>query len=1299
MRSSRTLRRVALAAIFAVAFLFQGTWALAGVTGGITGVVHDDHGAPVADASVTASSPSETTTATTDAQGHFVFLVLDPDTYTLSVHKDGYTDVSVAGNTVQADQTQQVVLIVPRLTTIAHIHSNAASLVKPGVGGDLYNVTPAQQQADTALGGGGNLESAYSAISSVPGLTVGTGGMGWNQSVVIHGQNPFTTGFEYDGVPVDRAFDQYNTSTESSLGLQELQIYTGGGPASVSSSGISGFINQVIKTGTYPGYATLTGGLATEAFYHEAKFEAGGATPDRNFSYYVGISGYDQASRACDQQDCASLTEPGGELAGYAGLEADLFPATGQGVEGLCTLGQGFLSGSAVPATSYLYGCLDGTSGIAGVPYITDRENVVNLHLAVPRHDGQRDDFQILWSDSALQTFVNNSPQATGPGVNQFTIDASGNPYVPGVNYPAYTDSTTYNLPFGSVVNPGTGGPGTPYENYYMPDTPSSRGFMSEIPSNLNDVYHNDVGIVKLQWEHPFNDNAFMRVYVYSMFSDWTEDGAVSSYTYDFGPGSELSPDYDLITHTTGGQLAFEDQINDQNLVQFTANYTTATTSRWNNTGMVTPTYLDALGAFGSPYDTDLTCPGGPGNNRAPGYGPNPGCSNAASSPIGLISDHGGTFTCYGIVSQAPTPCYGSSFETSAYNNAQCTYGESDVSAGACLPAISGAAAAGGAQYSTLWNGNASASLNTVQPQFADLSLSDEFRPNDRLTVDVSGRYDNYNYVLNNTNNVQNSFYAQIIQNYLCVNPATDTPALTPLGPGTFPPPTPAYSASCGAGYVHPNGVGGNPLFTDASPPNYDMKYWEGRVSATYQTSPDTVWRFSAGRYAEPPLTASVQYFNADGNNTSQWANFTLFGFLSPFHAIPGETSGQYDLSLEHHFRGTDVSVKLTPFYSTSSNWEQQYFIGAGYVTQIPIGQYQNYGFEASLQAGDFARNGLSGELTFTYTNATVRFQSLVGQSQVLQLNSAINAYNCYTEKYYSANTSFCNKNYPTLASAGGAAPCYTSGTASSCTGGGSTTILNPYYNNAPQPTLNPTGWYPASEVGLPLYFGPSYGVEANGFYSPYASTLILNFRHDKWAITPSLQFESGAHYGSPMDTDGIDPEGCSVNGVNQGSTGRATTNNPYDCDYTTLAGLGGISPWGYFYVPNPQTGTFASLGEYTEPSIVVGNIMASYDISPRVRLTITAASLWHTCFGGSKEPWTTAYPANSTICGYDANGAYDGGANGQGWYVGSSPYDTAANGVSPVAPTETESYGPSTFNGVGSYFPFNLYIQAQIHL
>ncbi|HEY6325507.1 MAG TPA: carboxypeptidase regulatory-like domain-containing protein, partial [Candidatus Cybelea sp.] len=207
-----------------MAFLCQGTWALAGVTGNIAGSVKDTSGAPIAGVEVQVVAPSMTRTATTDAGGHFVFLSLSPDTYTVNLTRSGYQSVSFPGVVVFADQTQNVAYtMIKTLKTIARVTSQAgASLVKSGIGSDLYSVNAAQAAAAQALGGGGNLNNAYSAMASVPGVQVSQGGMGWDfNAAYVRGQNSYYTGYEYDGIPVNRAFDNYNSSTESSLGLQE----------------------------------------------------------------------------------------------------------------------------------------------------------------------------------------------------------------------------------------------------------------------------------------------------------------------------------------------------------------------------------------------------------------------------------------------------------------------------------------------------------------------------------------------------------------------------------------------------------------------------------------------------------------------------------------------------------------------------------------------------------------------------------------------------------------------------------------------------------------------------------------------------------------------------------------------------------------------------------------------------------------------------------------------------------------------------------------------------------------------
>ncbi len=442
MSSHRTLRHAVILATLIGAFLSQGTWALAGVTGNIAGTLKDASGAPVAGAAVQAVAASQSKTATTDAGGHFIILSLNPDTYTLNVSKPGYQSVSFPGIVVFADQTQQVAYTLQKaLRTIAHVTSQAASsLVKPGVGGDLYSVNASHISASTGLSGGGNMNNAFSAMSTVPGVQTSQGGLGWDfNQAQVRGAPYYNSGFEYDGVPVNRAFDNYPSSTNSILGLQELQVYTGGGPASISTSGTAGFINQVIKTGTFPGFATANLGIATPIYYHQASVEIGGSTPDRTFSYYVGLLGYNQDYRFIDNSNGAGYSVPGGIFSGNTigsgigyGFGSNEILATSptcitfgtcQGVKPMCPLVG--TKWSAPPQ-----GCWQYYSGLSSFPQqVSDREDVINLHMAIPKANGLRDDVQLLWSASALNNYFYQSPSDMGPGNNQFIYSYYGTHY------------------------------------------------------------------------------------------------------------------------------------------------------------------------------------------------------------------------------------------------------------------------------------------------------------------------------------------------------------------------------------------------------------------------------------------------------------------------------------------------------------------------------------------------------------------------------------------------------------------------------------------------------------------------------------------------------------------------------------------------------------------------------------------------------------------------------------------------------------------------------------------------------
>ncbi|MGZ3576857.1 MAG: carboxypeptidase regulatory-like domain-containing protein, partial [Vulcanimicrobiaceae bacterium] len=502
-------RHALVAVLLAVAMLAQGTWALAGTTGGLAGtVVAADTNAPLANAKVTVSSPSETTSISTDASGRFNFLSLIPDTYTVSVDKEGYTPVSQPGVSVFADAVQQLALRAePALKTIAKVTSRASSsLVHPGTTADVYSVNASTQDKINALGGGGSLNSAYSAVASVPGAFVPLNQTGYYQTVHIRGGDYDQVGYELDGVPVNRSFDNYPSGALSSLGQQEVQIYTGAAPSNSEGQGLAGYINQVIKTGTFPGFGTGQLGIGSPTFYHKASAEVGGATPDRNFSYYVGLGGYNQEFRYVDNTNGA----------GYSGIGAPLQE-----------LGDPNNCASAITGYSSCYA--NGTAGpggfamagpnVPGLSSISDRDVIANVHFGLPhKHDGGKDDVQLLWDSGSLANYFYFS-----------TNDQGGAAYLNniGLGAPTYTDGYQWNGPVGVLLPSNYQGD---VSQYFFPQA-RQHPFGSEIPANERDSTVNNQEIFKAQYQKNFGSSAYLRLYGYTYYSNWLQYGPQTTYS------------------------------------------------------------------------------------------------------------------------------------------------------------------------------------------------------------------------------------------------------------------------------------------------------------------------------------------------------------------------------------------------------------------------------------------------------------------------------------------------------------------------------------------------------------------------------------------------------------------------------------------------------------------------------------------------------------------------------------------------------------------------------------------------
>ncbi len=1249
-------RIVALAA-FAASTILTFSSVLAGTTGTVTGTVVTDAGAPIAGAKVVATSPSQTATVSTDASGRFALLSLAPDTYTMVVSKQGFETSTSTGITVFADQSQSVHFrLGPALKTIATVTTRSSmDVVKPGTTSDVYSVNATVTQAVAGVGGGGNLNNAYSAIATIPGAFVPPNQQGWDQVVYIRGGNFDQIGYEFDGVPVNRSFDNYPGGTAGTLGQQELQLYAGGGTVGQSASGLAGFINQVIKTGTFPGYATVSAGVGTPAYYHNLQFEVGGATPDRLFSYYIGAGGYNQDFRYLDQFNGSNL----GDVWGYPIIAYNTTNLFFGGVYPECGFtppaGSNYYHG---PNASPVYdpmtkpppgvannpGCYQTLSpAYASYSNLLDREVVANFHFGIPhRHDAGKDDVQLLYNNIALQSQYYSSLNDIGPNVI-----TQLNQVFTGKTVPLFwSDYITWPGGTSFGENPANVKP----VPYFMPSSPTNRcanidpyklsgppvipgacpgGTWSTIPSDSRDSFWNNASIEKIQYQKNIGSNAYFRIYGYSFYSDWLQTSPLSFGSGDLIGFGVTSYDYELNSHTRGLAFSFADQINSSNLLTFDTNYTTATTNRYNNTN-----FNNGLQSIATNLTNGGQCFAWRTGRVYPG---------------GQIYQAG-----------QPAPC-NSSLTSGTFIHPE------------PAPALPGA------NWEITYTGN-SGFINNVTPDFTTFALEDRWNPTDKLDVDLGLREEIYDYKLANTSNNGQNFWFLAGQREFCYNPATLSPYFIPAKPASGLPPTPFVGFDCPVDNsipahpvqtVHPDGKNGDLLLSNNYSPSLTDFAFTPQLGVTYTINPDTVLRFSAGRFAQEPETYQVQYNSKDNNLAYElFQAFWQYGYTTPKHDPLVQYSDNYDASYERRFKGTDMSIKVTPYYRYATN--QVYSIGLpfGLSGGLNSGIERVSGVELQFTKGDFDRDGLSFILSYTYTNASEKWANFPGTS--------INPIDPYNQDI---------ANFNGLTKAGGGSKCYENDSVGNvypdprCVRlkpGYNPPILNPYYGMSPQPLLDRNGWYP---VGLDF-----------GYLSPNVASLVVNYKRAKFTITPALTFNEGQPYGNPADVYGYDPRVCTGN-----SSKIPSAKNPLQADYTTCfsaATQNGTSP-GSLYIPNQQTGSFDGFGSYRQPSQLNLSMTVGYQLTPAIKVNLLAANLVNACFGGSVEPWTKQYPPNGYTCGYIPNFYYV-----SNFYNGSSPNDRSANGVK-LNPAFSQSFIPA-YADTNSFVlpnPFNLYLSINIKI
>lgn len=266
---------LSLVTFILMAFVFVGTTsAQVAITGKITGVVTDSSGAAVPNAQVTAQSNSLMTPRVTTAKsdGGYLFDLLPPGTYQITVTAQGFEKFNETGIVITAGFTATV---SPKLK-IGEVQQTVNVEGEPVV--DVQNVQSSTTFDQSLLQEIPSGRDPWSTVAQMPGTTISTVDVGGNQSyqqstMQVHGSTPGEQVFSFNGLDLNwpganGGYTQFYTDHDS---FEEFQVVADNAPAAVSYSGI--YMNMTTKSGSNE----LHGQAA--AYFASSGFEAGVAAP------------------------------------------------------------------------------------------------------------------------------------------------------------------------------------------------------------------------------------------------------------------------------------------------------------------------------------------------------------------------------------------------------------------------------------------------------------------------------------------------------------------------------------------------------------------------------------------------------------------------------------------------------------------------------------------------------------------------------------------------------------------------------------------------------------------------------------------------------------------------------------------------------------------------------------------------------------------------------------------------------------------------------------------------------------
>ncbi len=154
---------------------------------------------------------------------------------------------------------------------------------------------------------------------------------------------------------------------------------------------------------------------------------------------------------------------------------------------------------------------------------------------------------------------------------------------------------------------------------------------------------------------------------------------------------------------------------------------------------------------------------------------------------------------------------------------------------------------------------------------------------------------------------------------------------------------------------------------------------------------------------------------------------------------------------------------------------------------------------------------------------------------------------------------------------------------------------------NMPTTSPIPTGIHRSFRCSIPaasylpfgVFPGP-VGSGVNAFNFPYVATLLLNYKHDRFTVTPSFQFRCGkslrraAHDARRRSGGRLRQAADEFDYRRPALPLRCRRRAPFDANNSSCAAT--------LSIPDPYTGQFDGIGAFREPAQLLGHLQLAYD-------------------------------------------------------------------------------------------------------